>query len=267
MKEQLVFRRLLQKKYEELRFENPLFSRRAFSKSIGLSAGAISEIFNGQRHVSLKLAKRIVEKLGLDPQSRMEIFSAFEKHKKKPRRVRSKTIAAPDPEYLRLSADQFRVIGDWYHFAIWMLMKTSDFISDVTWISNRLGLNSAIVRAAIDRLKRLGLVSEDEYGNFTTSDPAVFTPDDVSNASLRLLHFELLQKSRTALETLPVEDRDFTGYMLNLNPSQLPRVKEKIRKFQDELSAEFESQPQPEVYQLCVQLFPLTRVRKDRREA
>lgn len=262
MKEQVAFQKLLQKKYEELRFENPSLSRRAFSKSLGLSPGAISEIFNGQRKVSLKLAKRISERLGLDPEARAELYGTFEKYAKKPRRLRTKRAKAPEPEYLRLSADQFRVIGDWYHFAILALMQTSDFKSDVAWISSRLALNPAIVRSAIDRLKRVGLIREDEKGNLISSDIAPCTSDDVSNASIRLAHFELLLKARTALETLPVNERDFTAFMLNLSPSQLPRVKERIRKFQNELAEEFESQPQPEVYQLCMQLFPLTQVRK-----
>jgi len=263
MNEQLAFRKLLLKKYEEQRIKNPHISRREFSKGIGLSAGAISEIFNGQRKVSVKLARRVVQKLGLDPQERVNLIKVFEKRAKRPRRVRPSSKPAVDPNYLRVSADQFRVIGDWYHFAILALMKTQDFKSDIAWIADRLGLNVTAARTAVERLKRLALVREDESGNLTASGVNHCTPDDISNASIRLAHFELMVKARQALEALSVEERDITAFMLNLSPAQLPRAKEMIRKFQDDLAAEFETQPQSDVYQLCIQLFPLTQIKKD----
>jgi len=264
MREQVAIQRVLLNKFEELRSKNPLFSQRAFSIKLGLSSGAISELLNGKRKVSMRLAERIATRLSLDPQERSELFGFF------PDRVgrfSGSPSTSADPNYLRLSADQFRVIGDWYHFAILALMRTRDFRSDVAWIAERFGLNQAMIRTALERLKRLDIVQEDENGKLTRSPLGHCTPDDVSNASIRLAHFEALDKARHALETLPVKDRDFTVTMLTMSPSQLPRVKEMIRKFQDELAAEIEAIPESEVYQLCIQLYPLTRVRNEEGES
>lgn len=263
MEAQAAVQRLLLTKYEELRSKNPQYSRRAFSRKIGLSAGAISEIFNGRRSISPRLAERIASRLTLDPQERADLLKHFPMKKGK---YPSASIEGYDPNYLQLSVDQFRVIGEWYHFAILTLMRSRGFESDANWIAGRLGLSETTARTALDRLKRLGLVQEDSAGTLTRAKTRYRTSDDVANVSVKRAHGEYLEKARNALETLSVEQRDFTSLMLTLHPSQLPRAKEMIRKFQDDLSAEFEATPQPEVYQLLIQLFPLTRAAQKNRK-
>jgi uncharacterized protein (TIGR02147 family) len=256
MKEQLAFQKILLGKYEEARSKNAHYSRRAFSKKLGISAGAISELLSGQRKVSLKLAEKIIGRLELDPQERVELLELFPRGMKAP-----KSAGADKSKYLQISADQFRVIGDWYHFAILTLMRSSTFKSNPDWIGQRFGIGSSIVVSALERLKRLGFIKEADK-KLILAESLYRTSDDIANISVKRAHFQYLDKAREALETLAVEERDFTSLMLTMHPSQLPRAKELIRKFQDELMAELEDKPQPEVYQLCIQMFPLTKNKK-----
>lgn len=265
MQEQIAIQKILISKYEEMRLRNPQFSRRAFSKRLGISPGAISELFNGQRQISLKLAERIADRLTLNPQERADIFSLFREKKKLKEEKKLKKSKAPeksddvDPDYLQLSLDQFKVIGDWYHYGILSLLRTTGFKNDPVWISSRLGITVSTVEAAIERLKRLGFIQENKNGKLTRTKSAFRTSDDVANVSVRRAHGQYLEKAREALETLPVEARDFTSLMFACSPGQLPRAKEMIRKFQDKLYAELEQESKSEVYQMCIQVFPLTR--------
>lgn len=264
MKEQVAIQKIILSKYEEARAKNPSFSRRAFSKRLGLSAGAISEIFNGQRRVSLKLAEKIVSKLDLDPQERSELFSYF------PKRNRRKKINQSEDKvesnYLQLSADQFHVIGDWYHFAILTLLDTEDFRSEPSWIAKRLNLSISTVETALDRLVRLEVLSRNENGDLQKSEIKYRTTDDISNISVKKAHKQYLEKAQDILNTLPVNERDFTSLMFPLNAEDLPRAKEMIRKFQDDLAAEFSTKGKKDVYQICMQLFPLTKNFKENKK-
>ncbi len=253
MTEQVTLQQILINKFEEMRIRNPQFSRRAFSRRIGLSPGATSELLNGKRQVSAKVVERIVSRLSLDPQERAELLAFFKKKE-------DVQIDKVDPSYLQLSADQFCVIGDWYHFAILTLMRTKDFKSDSGWISKRLGLTSSLVRKAISRLVRLGLVDKTQNGNWKRSKIRYRTSDDKANASVRRAHFQYLDNAKEALQNLNVDQRDFTSLMMTLSPEQLPLAKVRIRKFQGELSKELEQKLGPEVFQLCIQLFPLTKI-------
>ncbi len=257
MQEQQLIQKILITKYEEARLRNPHYSRRAFSKRIGVSPGAMSELFNGQRRVSAKLAERICERLALDPQERSELLSIF----------RNKTQVTKndevEPNYLQLSLDHFKIIGDWYHFAILRLMFTFDFKSNISWIAQRLGLSFNVVETAVQRLKRLAIIKEEKNGSWTRSKINYRTSDDVSNISVQRAHGQYLEKAREALDTLPVNERDFTSLFFTCNHDQLPRMKELIRKFQDEFSNEIESEQKAEVYQMCIQVFPITKTRSE----
>jgi transcriptional regulator with XRE-family HTH domain len=255
MKAQAALQKILITRYEELRMKNPHYSQRAFSKRLGLSAGATNEVFRGRRKVSLKIASQIAERLNLDPQERAELFSAYPKV--------GEPVGKEDPMYLQLSVDQFKVIGDWYHFAILTLMRSKGFKSDPTWIARRLRLSRATASSAIELLKRLGMIQEDFSGKLTRSKTRYRTSDDVSNFSVRKAHSDYLQNARQALDEIPVGRRDFTSLMMSLDLEQLPKIKERIRVFQDELSKEFETKPNREVFQLLVQLFPLTQIQEE----
>jgi len=257
VKEQLAVQKLLTTQFEALRKRNPQYSRRAFSRKLGLSAGAISELFSGQRNISAKLAERLSQVLGLDPQERSELLALFpKKAKRKKLSDDSRTVAA---NYLQLTADQFRVISEWYHFAILTLMRTVGFKNDPDWIAQRLNMSSKNVIAALNRMKRLGMVHEDQAGLLSRQKARYRTSDDIANDSVAHAHSQYLNKALEALER-PVHQRDFTSIMLSIRPDQLPRAKEMIRKFQDDLSAELEVGPQTEVFQMCIQVFPLTQI-------
>lgn len=256
VQEQIAVRDFLSSKYERLRVQTPGYSKRDFSRQVGISPGSLTEILNCERRISPKLAKRIATKLGLDPQERAEFLDSLSTARtwenQFPTKLSKKT-------YTQLSVDQFRLIGDWYHFAILTLMTCKDFKSDRSWISNRLGITKATLNAAIERLKRIGAIKESTKGWLTCSEPQYRTSDDIASASIKKAHQQYLEKARNALDNLPPEERDFTSLMLSFSPEQMVRAKERIRQFQDDFCAEFEATPQPEVYQLCVQLFPLTK--------
>lgn len=253
MIEQRVLQKTLHTKLTELRARNPRYSARAFGKRLGLSAGATSELLRGRRKISLALAVRIAKKLLLDPEERAAIFS----------RSRELDSAVTPDDSLQLTADQFFVISEWYHFAILSLIRTQDFKSDSGWIARRLGIKKTVAADALQRLLRLGLIQKNEKGGITRTKARFRTPDDVANLSqtIQRSHFHDLELARSALETLSIESRDFSSITMPLDPELLPKAKELIRKLQDQISELLESGDKKEVFRMCVQLFPLTQLK------
>lgn len=254
MNSQVTVQKLLQERMVEAKVRNPAFSMRALSRKLGLSPAMLSRVLSGQRKVSSRLAKRIVEALMLDPQEQSEILSRF------PADKRQAPTDAVDPLYLQLSADHFRMISEWRYFAILSLFKTRGFKGDVQWIGERLGLPAPAVARSLERLQRLGLVEKDASGRLVRSPSRYRTSDDVTNLSIRKAHFESLELARESLESDTVENRDFTSLTLAFPADRMSEAKRMIRKFEDDFDAEFEggkSDP-TEVYRLCVALFPLT---------
>ncbi|MGK5084756.1 TIGR02147 family protein [Bdellovibrionota bacterium FG-1] len=254
MKEQFEFQKLLVEKITEIRLRNPSYSVRAFACKAGISSSALSEILNGKRHVSKALARKITQKLCVDPDRAANILSGFPE---KSRRKRAQTVQAV--QYSQLNMDHFRVISDWYHFAIQSLSETENYRHDSEWISKRLNIKSKDAACALDRLERLGMLELDDTGRPVRGAPAYVTTDDIADLSLRKVHAQNLELAKDSLENDSVSERDFTAMTMAIDPDQLPAAKKMIREFQDRLCAFLESGRKKEVHKLCIQLIPLTK--------
>ena len=262
MNAQISIQKLLNGKYEEMRAKNAAFSMRAFARRLDVCPSTLTRVLNGERSVSRPLAEQLCDKLVLDPQERADVLDTFPTSRRYRKDAQRTSQDEADPSYLQLSADQFRIIGEWYHFGILSLIKTKGFKNDPEWISERLGISARDAAAAIERLERLGMIKRDDQGKLIRTRPRARTSDDVLNLSLQKAHRQNLELGQEALTSIPVELRDFSAITMPTTPELLPKAKELIRKFQDDLSELLESKPGTEVYKFCTQLFPLTKLAK-----
>jgi uncharacterized protein (TIGR02147 family) len=252
----------LQTKLFRLREKNPHFSGRAFAKRLGISPGALSEILNGARPVTRKLAVRVCDRLLLDPMERALVLKKFPDRKVKAPR----TAVEEALDYLKLSADQFKLMSEWYYFAILSLMKTADFKSDVDHVAVRLGLSRTQVQHAVETMIRLRIIELQPDGTWVRGQAGHRTTDGLRNLSIRKSHQETLELARESLTDEKFDQTDFSALTFPLDVEDLPAAKERIRKFQNELYETFNRDKKPrEVYRLAVQLFPLTKIQTPRK--
>ncbi len=241
---------ILRLKFETLRKANPRFSLRAMAKRVGMHSGALSGVLNGKRKISRKKAEALATKFGLDPVERMQFLSHF-----------PETTARPVKQsYQELGDAEFEVIRGWAHFAILSLMKTSGFTSSAPWISDRLGISIRETQDCIDRLLKTGLISRDKDGELRRASASFRTGDDRLNRAIQEAHEETASLAIHSLKRDPVDQRDLSSVTMAIDPLKLPKAKEAIRKFQNEISSLLEDGKQTSVYRLSVQLFPLCRI-------
>lgn len=250
---QLAIQKTLQEALADAQVKNRAFSLRAFARRLGVSPSSLSEILNGKRRVSKRLATRLTERLCLAPAERDALLSLF------PEKTGTGGAEEVGKDYTLLSADRFHAISDWYHFAILSLAETKDFRAEADWIAQRLNIRVGEAQSALDRLLRLGLLAQNAKGKIVPTGAHFSTTDDIQNLALRRAHLKNLDLAHVALEEDPVELRDFTAVTMAIDPSRLPIAKRMVREFQDRLSAVLETGERTEVYKICVQLFPLTK--------
>ena len=256
MQEQIQVRDFLNRKLFEIQARNPNYSLRSFAQKLGMNSGALSLILSGKRNVSRKWVNRVADRLFLSPDERAELLSSFFE---KDRIGRAVPITHFKSKGLVLNADQFRLIGDWYHFAILSLLNTNDFKNDARWISARLGISVKTASEALVRLKRLHLIQEGPGKKLKRTQERVQTTDDILNLSLQKNQIQTLELAQKSIEATPVELRDFTTLTVATHPQKLKEAKALIRKFQDELDTLLEDVPEKtEVYRCSIELFPLT---------
>ncbi len=252
---QLRIQRVLIQYLAEAKLKNPAYSLRALSKKLHLSPAAVSEIMNGKRSISIKIAEKILVQLDADPQLVSEVLGAFRAGAK----GQSGGQKAALESFTHVSLEQFKIIADWYHFAILSLFETTPLDQDPGRIARRFGIKKSEVIQAIHRLERLGMLAYDESKGYYLTGTQFQTTDGMPSSAIRLFHFQGLELAKKSLEEDSTEERDFNSMTMAIDPSKLEVARKMIRKFYIDLAGKLEVDPKGEVYMLNVGLFPLSR--------
>jgi uncharacterized protein (TIGR02147 family) len=268
MTAQAAIQRKVGERLLELQHRNPAFSIRAFSRRLGVSPATLSRLLSGKRRVSRDLAARIVDGLELGPADADAILSLFPVRERGTAAARGARTATRDT--LELTMDHYQLVAEWQHFALRALLRTpearrSPSRSRPEWLADRLGIPVSTARTALERLLRLGMVARTPGGALRATDETYSSPDGTPSVTVRRNHAQHLELARASLDRDPVEARDFTNLTIAISPARLPRARKAIRKFRRELERLLEDdsgEGRSEVYNLAIQLFPLTRVRQ-----
>ena len=244
------YRSYLRAAIEEKVRKNPAFSLRAFARDAGLSPSHISRALSGQKRLSASAAHLISQSLVLNAREVAYFQTLIELEKSKDsvkgqgfqnEKRLLKSLAQQQRGRVKiLSLEVFQAISNWYHFAIVALAGTKNFQSNSNWVAQRLGIKALDARFAVDRLIQLGLL-EEKNGVWTVVDNgAISTTDDFKSAAIQENHRQHLGLAEKALDSVPVELREFNNLSLVMNHGDIPKAKKKIRAFVEEFNSEMD---------------------------
>lgn len=226
---------------------NSRYSLRAFAQSLEIDAGQLSRFFSGKRTFSKATTIKIVSKLPLNLPHIKKIIEG-----------------GPDnSRFLKIELDQFEIISEWHHYAILELTRVEGFLSEVSWIANKLNISQAETKNAIERLLRLGYLVENEDGNWVDVSGNISTFHHPStNTALKEQQKQILKNAITAVEHVEYSKRDQSALTFAISTNLIPEVKKRIEQFRAEIDLLVESslQPRDEVYQFSLSFFPVTNV-------
>lgn len=245
---------ILKNDFEDAKERNPAISLRSYAKKIGLTHSALSQIIKGERKVGLKVARRICNQLLLAPAIEKEIMDEI-------------LLGIPaESDRLQLEKDQFDSIAIREDFALLSLMETKSFKSNTEWIAKKLKTKTAEIEASLDRLTRLKLIKKESNQYQLIYNTGVETSDGIINRAIKKAHIKSLEAAKDSLLNDPLDLRDFTSMSMNFNPQNLPKAKKLIREFRDHLTELMENENNTEVYQLNINLIPITETHGEKHE-
>lgn len=239
------FRLWLQKQFTDRCQKNPRYSLRAFAQLLNLDASTVSQILSGKRAPSRKASLEICERLSVSARDLKVLGLA-----------QSTTTS---DNFIQLSLDTQAVLADWYHFAILELTFVKNFDSDPRWIAKQLSLSVIEVRAAVERMLRLGLLDR-QNGRLVKTHGSITNHTGLSTTVARkTLQKQILTKALAAIDEVPQEEKDITSLTMSIDPKNLDIAREMIKRFRRELCALLETGEQQRVYNLAVQLYPISK--------
>ena len=241
--------------YQSRLHKNPKYSLRAFSSYLGLAPQVISLIFQGKRHLPIKSARSVVDKLGLSPKEAQLFLADLSS-------VRTKLshISISETAEVTLSEERhFRLIAEWEYYAVLNLLETKDVFTSENQIADRLGLDIKRAKFVLSDLISEKMVKKDQRGCFIRSINHLTTTKDIPSRALKIAHREALQLAEEKLEQTDIDARFYSASTISIDKLKLNAAKELMREFRQKMKHFMKEGETDEVYQFNMQFFPLSK--------
>lgn len=213
---------LLRQELAERKGRNPHYSLRAFARDLKINPASLSQLLAGKRTLSGKNIKKLAEHLSLSPKEIERLLNTSET-----KRDKQKTL-----QYIELEDDHFKIISDWYYYAILNLAKIKNQ-ANPQWIAKRLGISKIEAEIAIERLQRLKLLEVKKGKLVRKSLPLNF---NTPSAALRKQNKQLIKLAGESVEKIPAQKRETSSMTFAIDPALIPTAKKKIDHFYDQMS-------------------------------
>lgn len=262
---------LLREVADILKAQGAGMSVRAVSRRLGVTPSYWSKVLRGERPLSRRLFPQVVRVLGLDAQQiarlqRSMLNTLESEHLAPATGIRTASVdqTSPVAGFKSLGREEFWLLEEWYYFPLLNLFTLSEAPRSAAEVARRLGLAPGKVEAALRRLVGGGYLCAQHDGGFARTELQFRFPTSRSHAQVRQHHVASIQKavdvlndSRSAdtFDRRLISSVCFAGSSAKLAEAKL--ILEEAMYRAARLMAE--SDAVDEVYQMNVQVFPVTK--------
>lgn len=243
----------LQQEFYLRRQKNSRFSLRAFAKALAMDSSTLSKILTGKRKLTVKLISKICKQLHVERTIEQQLIDGLNAP------IGAK-IFLETPVFKSMGKDTFAAIADHHHTAIMAMCDIRGVKNDPSLIADLLDLDVKTVREAIDRLLLLSLL-EEKNGRLIRAQSYISneTFPGVTSKAHKEFQRQLIKRSLQAIDRVEPDQKDITSITMAIDPRRLPEAREVIKKFRRELCAFLSVGKVSQVYNLGVQLVPLSK--------
>lgn len=242
------------------------FSHRRFTTQAGLrSPNYLQVVMQGKRNMSPDVATAVAKVTGLKDAERRYFVALVRRESAKSETARDdadRALLSAVKKILARTIDrtQSDILSVWYSLLIRELVFLVDFEPSGEYISRKLhGLVTQEQALETFRsLLRAGLVQQNDAGVFNVADPVLDTGDYLlRREQMDLHHRETLLTWANNLSRLNPQEQERGLINIPISSTRLPELRERLRRFQDELIGWVQDDPSPDrIVQVGIYLFP-----------
>ncbi len=266
------YRLFLHDLFESKKKSKSSFSARAFARQAGLKApGYLGLVIRGARNLSSSSALAFGKTLKLSPKEisyfkTLVLFNQTDIESDKEHYYEQLKELKPPLKAKGLEKFQYEYFHFHYFVVIREMVALPHFQEDYDWIASHVTppIRPFEAKHALEVLLRLKLIERDKKGRLVQTDSIVKTPEEVSSMEIISLNRDLLLTAQKVLLTLSSLERDYTTLTIPLTQKSFPKIKEILQECRDKI-IDFVNNGQTdfhEVYQINMQLFPVTKTSK-----
>lgn len=267
----LDYREFLKDRYLESQAGDARITHRDIGRTGGFDPGLFSKVIMGQRNISRKLIPGFCKAFGLEGRQaayfdRLVQFNQAKTFEKK-KGLFEKLLSEDGGRIEPVARSQYEFYSEWHHTAIRELLNYHPFRGDFRHLGRQLSppVGARQAKQSMALLERLGFIRKDGKG-YRLASPQITTGYDTKSVAVDNYILQCLDLARAGLKKIPGRRRNFSTLTFSVPKTRIPEIEDRIRAFRKEL-AEWvrKAKGQDSVYQLNVQLFPLTAPTKGKR--
>ena len=264
------YRAFLREWYEWKKSVNPRYSYRLLGEKVGFrSAGFFTQLLQGKTTMSLALVHRFAEVMGLGKRE-TDYFQAMVLHNQartlvEQKRQLDRMLELRPEALLRLERDRCEFLEKWHYIAIWQLLEVLEIRDDFTSLAASLvpAISLPEVQASMALLERLGMARRDDDGCWRQLDPILTVTSEIPLSITRNFYLSLNRLAGESHDRFERTERNLSWVTLAISDAKRTEIMQEIRAFRRHLVELARRDGKAEdVHQLLIQLFPLTRTRK-----
>lgn len=262
------FRVLLKARYQELKERDAKFSHRYFCRAAGYgSSSAFGDLLNGRRKLSQAGALRLTQALKFTKEEGEYFLNLVNLNQAASLEERNlyyeRMLAMKGTPMETLAPGKFEYFSKWYHAALRELLYFHPCKDDFKALGRRLDppVPAARVKKALLLMEKLGIVARDAQGFFRQT--AKMITAEGTGGSLHVDNFqaETMRLAIGSLDRHPRGSRDISTLTATLSADSLEKAKAAVKSLRQYILTLAEQDDAVDrVYQLNIQLFPMTRV-------
>jgi uncharacterized protein (TIGR02147 family) len=264
--EYLDYREFLRDYYKERKSEKPFFSYRFIGSRVGMDSSYVIKVLQGALHIARNKIDAFIRLLDLNEKEAEYFATLVQFCRAKGERERKlcfdKLFSFTTVTARRVEASQYEFFQKWYYSAVWALIDCRPFAGDYRDLADRCmpAITVWDAKRAVRLLEKLGFISRGADKVFRTSALNLTTGQKWFSHAVEQYQREMIRLAGESIERFDKHERDISTVTLSVAESALPEVQEVIRQFRSTLIKIVNATtPSDRVYQLNVQLFPLSR--------
>ena len=265
------YRILLRDLYLDRKKKDARFSYRFIANKAGFrSAGFLPQIIQGKTNVSIRTALSLatVFKLKVYEVEYFENLVHFNQAKTQSDKQHyfQRLIALKKGKLKALEESQFEFFTQWYYPAVRELLGIIPFQGDYKVLGAALvpPISAAQAREAIKVLERLNLIQKNPYGIWERLDVNLTTGDIWQSTAITGFQLETLDLARRSYDLTDKAFRAHSTLTLCISNGEFRWIKGELGAMRKRILEMAKNAPHPDrVYQLNINLFPLSRVPSD----
>jgi uncharacterized protein (TIGR02147 family) len=252
--------------YSEKKGTSRYFSYRYMSRQLGIDAGYLVKVLQGQKNLSFDSAPNVASLLKLNKKETeyFKVLVLFGKAKSNAEIAGyfEKLLNISETKSTTIDADCYEFYKKWYYSAVREVLGFFQFNGDFKALAEMIfpAITPAEAKKSVKLLERLDLIKKEDNGFFVPTTRFITTGEKWRSIAVRQFQEETLLLAKAALDSVPKDERDISTITLSVSREGFEEIKEILKQTRRQVFEVAEKEQNVNgAYQLNLQFFPISK--------